>query len=237
MRLLIFVSYLIAVLLNLWASYTQNHFIESATKPILMSFLSVYFWQQTKPRLFAFEWWILFGLICSMCGDIWFMRNDDNAFLYGLFSFLLMHACYLVGFLVYKSPTGGILRGHPFIILPFLIIWSCINYFLRHGVQSMQIPVGIYSAFITAMVVGAINLRSKIGTVGSFLLGGALLFAVSDIFIALHKFNPDINIWHPSFIIMFAYIAGQWIISLSSIQISQDLSKIPKSVSAVWLNQ
>ncbi len=217
------ILYLCLSVLNIWAAFSANHALNMATKPLLMVVLSLFFWKEASIQRFNTAWWVLIGLICSISGDTWLLWDDNNSFLLGLVSFLLAHTCYLIGFLRFPTiaDTKGVLQK-PWLAIPLLLFWIGLNYTLRNDLKELQVPVLIYSGVITGMALSAVNLRVKLGNTTNTLVLGVFLFMFSDTIIALSKFKPELGIFHPSLIIMFTYILGQWLIATGTIRFAQN---------------
>lgn len=130
---------------------------------------------------------ILLGLIFCLGGDVFLALPPQKMFRWGLVSFLLGHAFYVVAFLY----VAGI-NFWTFIGLTISVIISGGVYFwLRPHLGSMKIPVLCYIIVITVMVAGA---WTVLATGGLALAGrvlvfiGALGFYFSDIFVARQRF-------------------------------------------------
>jgi uncharacterized membrane protein YhhN len=156
---------------------------------------------------------ILAGLILCMAGDvclIFFFAKKP--FLAGLVSFLAGHILYAIAFFTLAGPG----KGNWIIIAPFLAISGVIFVWLRPHLGKMLVPVLAYIAIITAMVIGAATLAGT-GTVRfpgrALALSGALLFYISDIFIARQRFVTP-NFFNRA-IGLPLYYAGQFMIAFS----------------------
>ena len=150
--------------------------------------------------------WILVGLILAWVGDAALLGSDRAWFLFGLVAFLQAHVAYLIGFLVrgweaaWGIPTAGVL----------VIAAAAVGRWLwPHVGDDMRPAVATYIVVISAMVAGAA------GTAGfepdARILGGALLFYLSDLAVARDRFvSPGwINrVWG-----LPAYYAGQLLLA------------------------
>jgi uncharacterized membrane protein YhhN len=156
---------------------------------------------------------ILAGLILCMAGDVFLIFFfAKKPFLAGLVSFLSGHVLYAIAFFTLAGPG----RGNWIIIAPILAISGVIFVWLRPHLGKMLIPVLAYVTIITAMVIGAATLASAETArfPGRMLaLSGALLFYVSDIFIARQRFVTP-NFFNRA-IGLPLYYAGQFMIAFS----------------------
>jgi uncharacterized membrane protein YhhN len=156
---------------------------------------------------------ILAGLILCMAGDVFLIFFfAKKPFLAGLVSFLAGHILYTIAFFTLAGPG----KGNWIIIAPFLAISGVIFVWLRPHLGKMLIPVLAYVAIITAMVIGAATLAGAeaIRFPGRALaLSGALLFYVSDIFIARQRFVTP-NFFNRA-VGLPLYYAGQFMIAFS----------------------
>lgn len=131
---------------------------------------------------------ILTGLILCMAGDVFLIFFfAKKSFLAGLVSFLAGHVLYAFAFFSLAGPG----RGEWTVIAPLLAVSVAVFLWLRPHLGKMLIPVFAYVAVITAMVIGAAALfnTETLRFPGRVLaLSGALLFYVSDIFVARQRF-------------------------------------------------
>ena len=131
---------------------------------------------------------ILIALFFSWWGDFFLMWG--STFIYGLIAFFLGHVFYTIAFIHHgiKLPWAA---GACIAMLAFAIpVFLWLN---PHLTDDLRIPVYAYITVITAMVILSFGAVGK-GAVLSMALA-ALLFYVSDIFVARAKFvNPgEIN--------------------------------------------
>ena len=149
------------------------------------------------------------GLFFSLCGDIWLML-PGNRFLYGLFSFLLAHVCYVFAFL-----TSGPVHSFPWMALPLSIIGAIILWYLWPSLpRSLRSAVGIYLAVIVMMAALAASRaidRLSTGTISAAI--GALLFLASDAMLAIDRFRRPFHLARAA--VLGSYFAGQLMIALS----------------------
>jgi len=127
------------------------------------------------------------GFLFCAGGDIFLALSWSGAFLFGLIAFLLGHVFYTIAFF---SPTGiGLWAwvGFPVIILmsASVFVW------LRPHLGHMKRPVVIYIAVISLMLFSAVSMAANrnLSTAGRWTaFAGALLFYVSDLFVARNRF-------------------------------------------------
>jgi uncharacterized membrane protein YhhN len=131
---------------------------------------------------------ILAGLICCLAGDVCLIFFFSRPlFLAGLASFLAGHVLYAVAFFL-KAPPGA---ATWIIGACFVVVGGVVFAWLRPHLGKMFLPVVAYMVIITAMAVGAASLLKdeNAGAPGRYLaFAGAILFYVSDIFVARHRF-------------------------------------------------
>jgi uncharacterized membrane protein YhhN len=156
---------------------------------------------------------ILGGLILCMAGDIFLIFFDRKGlFLAGLVSFLAGHVLYAVAFFSLAGPG----RGSWIVIAPALLVSVAVFVRLRPHLGKMLVPVLAYVAIITAMVIGAAALldTETVRFPGRALaFSGALLFYVSDIFVARQRFM--IRNFFNRAVGLPLYFAGQFMIAFS----------------------
>ena len=128
--------------------------------------------------------WILLGLALSWLGDILLIPKDSKrSFIFGIISFLLGHVAYAVGFwsLGLNLPAFFISIVGAVIASWFIYRWLSAS---LEGPFKAVVPV--YIGVIMVMVVTAISAAAHVAAVS--LIAGAVLFAVSDIFVARERF-------------------------------------------------
>lgn len=166
---------------------------KKSTKGLLLTkpFLSALFvataltGPQADPGYFR---WILAGLLLCMAGDFFLIFfSSKKLFLAGLVSFLAGHVLYTIAFF----SLAGSGRGEWIVIALVLAVSVVVFAWLRPHLGKMLVPVLAYIAIITAMVIGAASLADTetVSFSGRALaFSGALLFYVSDIFVARQRF-------------------------------------------------
>jgi uncharacterized membrane protein YhhN len=140
---------------------------------------------QADPGYFR---WILAGLLLCLAGDVFLIFFFAKIpFLAGLVSFLAGHVLYTVAFFSLAGPC----TVNWLVVALFLAISGGVFAWLRPHLGKMLVPVLAYVAIITAMVIGAAALAGTetVPFSGKALaFAGAILFYVSDIFVARQRF-------------------------------------------------
>jgi uncharacterized membrane protein YhhN len=122
---------------------------------------------------------LLLGLTLSFLGDVFLIGESRQAFLAGLAAFLLAHLAYVASFVV----NGVNLRWMSAAAVPVVVIAVVIsNWLSPHTPLELALPVQLYTAVISAMVITAIGTRGSGGSV--LILTGAVLFFLSDLSVA-----------------------------------------------------
>ncbi|HOD36515.1 MAG TPA: lysoplasmalogenase [Syntrophales bacterium] len=157
------------------------------TKPVLSALfvMTALVGPHTSSTYFFF---VLSGLLFCVAGDVFLIFHASRKhFLAGLISFLAGHVLYSVAFFSMASPgtialvaaTTGLAVG------VFVFTW------LKPHLGGMLGPVVVYMIAVTVMVVGAASLmeNDRMRFAGRALaFCGAVLFYISDIFVARHRF-------------------------------------------------
>lgn len=130
---------------------------------------------------------ILAGLVFSALGDVLLIPRREGFFLAGMGAFAIAHLCYSAGFI-----AGGVDFG-PLALAggaASLIFAAAILGTLWKNLGELRIPVACYSLIIAAMMALAVAHHLHDGTLKSVhLAAAALIFAVSDIFVARDRFQ------------------------------------------------
>ena len=144
-----------------------------------------------QPHLISgYYHFILAGLIFCLLGDVFLALPQKGMFLAGLLVFLTGHVLYAFGFL--RVTEIGQWGGVGSLII---IAVGCLVYFrLRTYLGRMKIPVIFYMIVISVMLAGAWSIFRDCSLAGSgriMIFAGALLFYLSDLFLARHRFVKE----------------------------------------------
>ena len=134
-----------------------------------------------------FYYTMLAGLLLCLGGDVLLAIPGEKTFLAGLISFLLGHVCYVFAFFGLASPGWLAILGLAVVIA----LASVIYLWLAPHLGDMRKPVVAYMLVISVMVFGALSVLGNTALPGNgrwLVLVGAVLFFVSDIFVAKDRF-------------------------------------------------
>ncbi len=156
--------------------------------------------------------WFGLGILLSLTGDVLLMISLDRLFMAGLVVFLLAHVAYLVGF---NIPVPEISAwGFVLAVIVGLggmrVTRRILSQLAANGNGRMRIPIIIYSAVISLMLLSAMMKLTDItwnANAAVLVSVGALLFYISDIILAWHKFVSPIE--HGRIYNIGAYHLGQ----------------------------
>lgn len=180
------------------------------TKPLIV--LSLIGYKEADNLPTAEYRWLMTGLLFALAGDIFLMIRDTDLFIPGLGSFLIMQICYIV---IFKKQLGSTLFSvrSLFTGIPFLICALFLYIFLFPKLPDMimQLAVAVYALSIAVMAWLAALRKPFVSSKSYYpVLAGAILFMISDSFIAIDKFLAAIpfrTLW-----IMSTYAAAQYLI-------------------------
>ncbi len=151
---------------------------------------------------------ILLGLLLSWLGDVFLIPKRQLFFIAGLGSFLLAHVAFSGAFLLQPLEVLPLtLAATAMVVFAIIILrwlWPHLSHNFRPAVVS-------YLAAISLMVVLA---SGTMAAAGPQLFIGAVMFAVSDIFVARERFvSPSVanRLWG-----LPLYYAAQLIFALST---------------------
>lgn len=183
--------------------------LRMATKPLPVLIMAIWVLIGAKH---SYGRWVGAGLVACLAGDV-LLELSDETFLAGVGAFLVGHVLYTVAY-VGRSKAWRLWILPPFLLWGFAVVWG-----LRPGLeaQKMLIPVAIYSAAIMVMLWRAAACWEKGGAsrVTWLAFGGALLFAVSDTFIAVTRFGEPFTGYRYAIILL--YWIGQAAITASAL--------------------
>ncbi len=199
------------------------------TKPLLMTFLAIWLYLNTKNNFTPFAKYIFFGILFSIAGDtfLMFVGKNPNFFLFGLGSFLITHLLYITALIKYPNFKNGIITKKAWPLIPVVLYLLSFTHYLWPDIpDNFKAPVLIYSCIISIMLLSCINMKWRVvaANVSTYLILGSVLFVFSDSVIALNKFKTlPLSTVTINFIIMATYIAGQYIIANSCIIINKEI--------------
>jgi len=122
---------------------------------------------------------VFLGLVFSWMGDTLLIGKTQAFFLAGLAAFLLAHAAYIAAFVVKGiNARWAMAAAGPIALLALIVsTWLAPNLS-----PTLVLPVRIYTALISLMVIAAIGTRGRDASI--LILVGALLFFMSDLSVA-----------------------------------------------------
>ena len=138
----------------------------------------------------VFYYLILAGLIFCLMGDVFLALPQEKMFTPGLGAFLTGHVFYIIAF----NSLTGFNQWFSWQPLVVVIISAAVFIWLRPRLDHMRLPVFLYVVVITIMVAGAwaVYRFSGCALIGQvFILGGAVLFYLSDLFVAVDRFVKE----------------------------------------------
>ncbi len=189
--------------LNIVAGITELEILSFISKPLLMPLLALYVLKNEVNS--KYKNLLLCALFFSWLGDCFLMFSGEMYFMMGLGSFLMAHVFYL---LIFRQQ----LSFHPLKLLPFLAFAALMLF----GVLGDAIPAGLkWPVYVYMMVILCLAWFSSMRKSGNaqndtIVLIGAVLFVLSDSFIAINQFKQPIAL--ASFWVMSTYGVGQLLI-------------------------
>jgi uncharacterized membrane protein YhhN len=184
--------------------------LEVIAKPGVM--ISLFLWLWLSAGLSGALLWFGLGILLSLAGDVLLMISLDKFFLGGLVAFLLAHIAYVVGFNI-PIPAMSFF-GIVFAVMIGLggarVIRRILDRLPATGQGQMRIPIIVYSAVISVMLLSAMMKLVDISwsaNAAALVSIGAFLFYLSDIILAWNKFVAPIQ--HGRIYNIAAYHLGQ----------------------------
>jgi uncharacterized membrane protein YhhN len=184
------------------------------TKPFLSALfvMTALVGPHMNPKYFVL---VLAGLLLCVAGDVFLIFfSSKKLFLAGLVSFLAAHVLYSVAFFSMASPKTLAL----IVAALCLVVSGSVFAWLKPRLGGMLVPVVAYMIIITIMVIGAASLTENehLSLTGRTLaISGAILFYVSDIFVARHRFVKKEYVNRLAGLPL--YYAGQFMIAYSTV--------------------
>jgi uncharacterized membrane protein YhhN len=139
---------------------------------------------RVMPRYFLY---VLTGLILGLVGDVCLAIPGQAFFKAGLAAFLLGHVSYIAAFAYLARRSDWVNPGY----VPIIAVSAYIFHWLLPHLGKMVVPVTLYVVVISVMVAAAFAAfrNPEVRRIGAwFILVGAVIFFVSDIFVAYQRF-------------------------------------------------
>lgn len=229
------VAFAILLAIDIYSEVTQNDTITYVTKPLLMPVLWLLFLLNVHDNLSVERRYLVIALIFSWFGDILLMQHRNDFFLFGLVSFLIAHISYIISFVVGLQSEGHALRRRLNLLnmfttsIPFLAYVALMIYILfphlnanTEETKGLLMPVVIY-AFVVVGMAYTSYLRDHTAPGFWIVFGGAVLFVLSDSFLAFNKFVTPIPV--PGLPVMFTYGLGQYLITVGTLKAANKKTK------------
>jgi uncharacterized membrane protein YhhN len=185
-------------------------------KPALMITLGLYYWASQKQKQEPVVMSVMMAILFSCAGDVFlmFQQSNPNYFMFGLGAFLVAHIFYIFSYQQHRGEeSGNGLQGLQKIrfALPIVLAGTGLVTILFNHLGDLKIPVLVYAAVITYMVLVALFRFGRTNTSSfAMVFGGAILFMMSDSLIAINKFLEPIS--QANFWVMITYISAQYLI-------------------------
>jgi uncharacterized membrane protein YhhN len=125
---------------------------------------------------------ILLGLLLSWLGDVFLIPKGRLFFIAGLVSFLFAHLAFSGAFLLQPLERVPLMLAAAVMVVFAIVV---LRWLWPHLPSGMRPAVACYLAAISVMVVLAVGAINSVGTLLAF---GAVIFAISDIFVARNQF-------------------------------------------------
>ena len=207
--------FVVIVILELAGNLLDNITLEYFTRPLIMVWIATYFLLNSKKK--SFRTGVLIAFFFSWAGDMLMMLsdvNDNELFVYaGFGGFFIAQIAYIfVFFLKTENDIKGFLLRNPLWIIPLVGYGVLIYMTLYPRLEGMMVwIILIYAISLIGMSLAALNRRDRVGH-RSFQLvfTGAVFFVISDSMIAVNEFHTEFP--QAGFLIMFSYIAAQYLI-------------------------
>ena len=149
------------------------------------------------------------GLLFGALGDA-LLAWSPETFLYGAFAFLIGHLFYITLWLRARIGVGAAVRQPPRLLAALALIIACfvMTWLLVPRDNAMFAPLAVYTGVLTLMAICSFTLPAA----RWLAMAGAVLFFISDGFVAWNMFHPDpdptLAYWR-SFAGWMIYWAGQ----------------------------
>jgi len=209
--------FLLVLLVNLIAVYSNSESLQFIVKPLLMPLLAIYLLLRTNTANSNLKGWIFLALFFSWAGDIFllFEERGSNFFLFGLSAFLVAQVFYIVFF--HNIRMREYIRGNALLLLLVIVYYSILINVLSPYLGNMKLPVRIYGVVLSFMLMLAMHtMLGKNKKAALWMTMGAILFVVSDSLLAFNKFFSAFN--NAGVVTMLTYGLAQLFITEGAIR-------------------
>jgi uncharacterized membrane protein YhhN len=167
---------------------------------------------------------VLLGLVFSLAGDVLLIFSAPRAFMAGLVAFLCAHLAYIAAFVHLRiagalglAPQGN-LTAEVLGAVVIALVTGGIYFYLKPRLGRMKWPVILYMTAISIMVHRATAVAFAYPSrpvLDALVVGGALLFYLSDLILAIDRFRLGGKMLHGHLWNLSTYYIGQLLIALS----------------------
>lgn len=175
------------------------------TKPLIMFSIIAFYYLQSQKTLEKQDILMMIAFTFSWLGDVFLMFSGEIFFMLGLGSFLMTHLFYIYVFSRNKEKANWSAR----IFIPILSI-SVFSLIYNHVEKGLLIPVLVYMLAISLMAITASERKTNTESF-RFVFVGAILFLISDSFLAIEKFAYKIPV--STLLVMSTYVLAQYFIA------------------------
>ena len=175
------------------------------TKPLIMFSIIAFYYLQSQKTLERQGILMMIAFTFSWLGDVFLMFSGEIFFMLGLGSFLMTHLFYIYVFSRNKEKANWSAR----IFIPILSI-SVFSLIYNHVEKGLLIPVLVYMLAISLMAITASERKTNTESF-RFVFVGAILFLISDSFLAIEKFAYKIPV--STLLVMSTYVLAQYFIA------------------------
>ncbi|AEC02546.1 lysoplasmalogenase [Parasphaerochaeta coccoides] len=218
--ILVFTSYIIASIVNVWGRHKRDDLNNYLSKPLLMPLLAIGYALVAGSHM---SWIIIAALVLCAIGDVFLMLPEKKAdkpvlFPLGMLAFMSGHLCYFSWYVMYTRSagfTGAWATG----IFAFLAGIAVIVIILKKLNAGKFLPLFVlYTVIIMLNVAGAIGTWGTGSISGTVLCTvGAFLFVFSDAMIAFDVLGKPMG--GPD-VVMITYTIAQLMLVVGIITLS-----------------
>ncbi len=163
---------------------------------------------------------VAIGLVFSGFGDIVLALGREDLFVLGLGLFLIAHIWYIAAF----ATQFRVMKHKFFYGIPIFGTGIGIYYWLYPNIAAIDngalvIPVAVY-----IFVIATMTFLAALRTIDDFrIVGGAVLFMLSDAMIAINKFKFEGDLYWAHLFIMVTYYGAQLLIAWGAVRAQRRL--------------
>lgn len=190
-------------------NYTYHGYLKAALVPILLLYI---FLNARKKHYLVSKSLVFMGLFFSWIGDLLLLNDSNGFFMWGMFSFFIAHAFYIIFF--FRLHPLNLMKATEAILATFVLGFIGYQFYKFLQPELAQMPNLRFSLLGYAVALGLMAIlatntfanKAKRSLAIAYFIPGAGLFIFSEAILVISKFKyPDENYLHVVVVMSYGY--------------------------------